>query len=212
MAAACALFLRQTGQEVLYLNLERYGSARQFFSGEGKFNFSDVIFSAKSRRAGLEQKIERTIQRDESGVFFVDSCRVALDLTELLPEEMRMILEAVVQLNRYDWIVWDLDAWQGDAVFEAVKACSALVLVSDGTENAERKIEKIQNTVELRFTKEEVALPALFLLYNKFSNKTGRPHHSEGLALLGGAPRFEGASSAHLARKFAQMELFGALL
>ena len=53
VAAAFAIYASKHGKKVLYLNLEQFGSAEDFFQGEGQFDFSDVIYTIKVKKAIL---------------------------------------------------------------------------------------------------------------------------------------------------------------
>ena len=49
MAAACAYHFAQAGHRVLYLNMERYGSADLFFHAGGQLDMSEVVFALKDQ-------------------------------------------------------------------------------------------------------------------------------------------------------------------
>ena len=53
MAAACAAHFAAKNQKVLYLNLEKFGASDVFFSGQGQFDMSDIIFALKSKKTNL---------------------------------------------------------------------------------------------------------------------------------------------------------------
>ena len=64
MAAACASYYAAKGEKTLYLNFEKFGSADAFFSAEGQFDMSDIIFALKSRKANLSMKMESCVKQD----------------------------------------------------------------------------------------------------------------------------------------------------
>ena len=82
-AAACAMRFAQKGKRALYLNLERFGSADVFFSAEGSSSLGDVIYAVKSQKGNLEIRLESSVKRDGSGVFFFSPPKLALDTAEL---------------------------------------------------------------------------------------------------------------------------------
>jgi len=49
-------------------------------------------------------------------------------------------------------------------------------------------------------------------MYNKVSNKTGQTVELQGVRELGGAPRYEHASTAQVMAQLAPMELFNRIL
>lgn len=75
MAAACASYYAAKGEKTLYLNFEKFGSADAFFSAEGQFDMSDIIFALKSRKANLSMKMESCVKQDRRGVYFTRSQR-----------------------------------------------------------------------------------------------------------------------------------------
>lgn len=72
-AAAWALHLAAQGKKVFYLNLESFGESGLYFEGEGTQDFSDVIFSLKSKKSSLSVKIESSIRTDRSGVQYFEA-------------------------------------------------------------------------------------------------------------------------------------------
>lgn len=71
MAAACAMQCAGRGNNVLYLNLEKFGSSDVFFSGEGQFTMSDIIFALKGRKANLAMKLQSCVKKATCGGGFL---------------------------------------------------------------------------------------------------------------------------------------------
>ena len=82
-AAACALYFAQNGKRVLYLNIEKFGSADMFFYGEGQYTMSDIVYNIKSKKSNLSLKLESSVKIDKRGVYFFSSPNLVLDLLEL---------------------------------------------------------------------------------------------------------------------------------
>ncbi len=80
MAAACAMQCAGRGNNVLYLNLEKFGSSDVFFSGEGQFTMSDIIFALKGRKANLAMKLQSCVKKATCGVDFFSTSQTALDI------------------------------------------------------------------------------------------------------------------------------------
>lgn len=94
MAAACAAHFAAKGSKVLYLNLEKFGSADLFFSGKGNFDMSDIIFALKKQNVNLPMKLESCVRQDANGVYFYAGTKLALDMMELnMAEILRLINE-----------------------------------------------------------------------------------------------------------------------
>ena len=100
MAAACALHYAAQGRKALFLSLEVFGSSDDFFSGEGQFDMSDVIYALKTRRANLAMKLESCVKQDPRGVYFFSKAKLALDMLELTQQEiLRLISELRISTN-----------------------------------------------------------------------------------------------------------------
>ncbi|MCD7859349.1 MAG: hypothetical protein LUH51_04150 [Firmicutes bacterium] len=94
MAAACAVNAAGRNKSVLYINLEKFGSADLYFEGPGQYGMSDLIFAVKSRKANLPLKLEGCVRQDVRKVFYYAQARNALDMMEMRTEEiLRLISE-----------------------------------------------------------------------------------------------------------------------
>ncbi len=209
MAAACALHFAAAQKRVLYLNLEKFGSADVFFTAEGQFDLSDVIYALKSRKANLSLKLESCVKQDPRGVFFYSQSKLALDMLELKPEEMvRLILE-VKNSGAYDYVIVDAGFGMDRDYLPVYRQVPAILWVSDGSELSNTKIARAYMAL---LTLERNADMPLFnrvaLIYNRFSNKTGKVLDDIGLKNIGGAPRYEHASAGQVITQLSMMDLF----
>jgi cellulose biosynthesis protein BcsQ len=211
-AAACALRFAGAGKRALYLNLERFGSAEAFFGAEGRINLGDILYAVKSKRTNLELKLQSAVKQDECGVFFLDSCRVAPEVMEITPENILQLLSEIKALGQYDYVIVDTDILLDGLSLAVMRNSDAIVLVSDGSEISLIKLGRIRKAMEIISARDEFEFPKAYLLYNKFSSKTSRSADDQELLLLGGAPRFEGASAGKVIRGLAEMPFFDKLL
>jgi hypothetical protein len=81
------------GNNVLYLNLEKFGSSDAFFSGEGQFTMSDIIFALKGRKANLAMKLQSCVKKATCGVDFFSTSQTALDMLELDTDDIIQLIE-----------------------------------------------------------------------------------------------------------------------
>ncbi len=209
MAAACALHFAARQKRALYLNLEKFGSSDVFFSAEGQFDISDVIYALKSRKANLSLKLEICVKRDPRGVFFYSQSKLALDMLELNPDEMiRLILE-LKNSGNYDYVIVDADFGMDKNFLPVYRQVPSILWVGDGSEPSNAKICRAYMAL---LTLERNADMPLFnriaLLYNKFSNKTGKVIDEVGIRNIGGAPRYEHAGTGQILAQLAMMDLF----
>lgn len=192
-AAACAMNFAQKGKRVLYLNLERFGSAEVFFDGEGNSTLGDVIYAVKGNRSNLGMKLESAVRHDRSGVYFYSSTRMALDVAELKADEILQILNVLRTSGSYDYIILDLDFSMENSFLTVLQECNSIVFVADGSPVSNVKLERaIESLRILEQQSDRKLLMRSGILYNRFSSQTSRKAEVEGLREYGGIGRFEG--------------------
>lgn len=209
MAAACALHHAVKGKKTLYLNFEKFGSPDAFFSAEGQFDMSDVIFALKSRKANLSMKMESCVKQDQRGVYFYSQSKIALDMLELGTDEIiRLISEAKLS-GSYSYIILDLDFGIDKDSLKIMKQSNAVVWTGDGSELSNVKINRAFNAISVMEQNDDTSiLNRIVLVYNKFSNKTSKTVGNIEIKNIGGAPRLEHASTKQVLEHLASMEMF----
>lgn len=213
LAAACAMSYAALGHRAVYLDLEKFGASGTFFSGEGQFDMSDVVFAIKSNRSNLALKLESFIRRDPCGVFFFEPPRLALDTIELSTEEIIRLVTELQVTGSYEYIILDCDFSLDRSVMKIFRKAHALVMVSDGTEIANIKTARAVEALTTVEQNEDAPLThRLKLIYNRFSNKSGRALDNLGIPELGGAPRFGQATTREIIRQLSGMRLFDQIL
>lgn len=213
MAAACALHFASLGKRTLYLNLEKFGSSDSFFAGDGQFNLSDIIFYLKSKKSNLTIKLESCVKQDPRGVFFYSDCKVALDKMELKMDDILLLISELKLTGSYDVIVLDADFALDKDGMAFLNRSHAVVWVGDGSKVSNVKLYRKIET--LKIMEENVEVPVykrLSLIYNKFSNKTSEMLDGLEVRVLGGAQRFEHATTEMILKQLAPMAMFDALI
>ncbi len=212
MAAACSLSLTRKGKKVLYLNLEQNGLSSSFFHGEGQLDLNDVIYTIKSKRSNLALKLESAVKQDDTGVSFYESPKVALDMVGLSEEDIRRLLTELKLTASYDYIIVDTDFIYDKKCYEIMNASNLIIFVSDGSEIANSKLNRTMEALNIIEQGNNLnVLSRTVLLYNKFSSKTAKTDNID-LKVLGGAPRFEGATTRQLMEQLASMSFFDTLI
>lgn len=209
VAAACALRFAAQGKKTLYLNLEKFGSADAFFSADGQFDMSDVIFALKSKKTNLSLKLESCVKQDSRGVYFYSQSKIALDMLELGNEEViRLISEARIS-GGYSCIIIDLDFGMDKNTLKILRHSHAIVWVGDGSDLSNLKITRAHQALSaLEQREESMLISQINLVYNKFSSKTGKTVTDIEIRTAGGAPRFEYASTEQVLKQLSSMEMF----
>lgn len=209
MAAAAAIHWASQGKKTLYLNFETFGSSDTFFTGEGQFGMSDIIYALKSRKTNLAMKLESCIKQDKSGVYFYSQPNLALDLIEMTSEEKIRLLSEINIIGSYDVVVIDMAFRLDKAHMEMYQKMNALILVGDGSELSNVKLHRVVTALQiLEEGKEEQLMQKMALIYNKFSNKTCKVLDELEIQNIGGAPRYEHASVAQILAELSAMNMF----
>lgn len=213
MAAACAAHYAKKGQKVLYLNLEKFGSSDVFFSGQGQFDMSDVIFALKSKKANLQLKLEGCVKQDLCGVYFYSPAKIALDMLELTSEDILRLLSELKLMGEFSYIVLDLDFSLDREALKVFRQAQAIVLVGDGSLESNTKTERAFAALTTMEQNADAPLTnRMVFVYDKVSSKNGQSINAPGLKVLGGAPRYAGASVQQIRDQLAGMDLFEDIL
>lgn len=209
MAAGCALHYAARGKKTLYLNLEKFGASDCFFSAEGQFDMSDVIFALKSKKTNLSLKLESCVKMDPRGVNFFAPSKIALDMLELTTEDVLRLLSELKVTGSYDYIILDLDFALDKNMLSIYRQAHCVVVVGDGSAVSNTKITRAFTALTTMEQNADAPLAGrLALAYNKFSNKTSTNIGDIGIRVVGGAPRYEHATTEQVVNQLATMDFY----
>lgn len=209
MAAACATYFASMGKKALYLNIENFGSSDVFFSAEGQFDMSDIIYALKSKKTNISLKLESCVKQDSRGVYFYSQSKIALDMLELGVEEIVHLLDELKIAGAYDYVIVDCMFDLDKNTIEILKQAHYIVWVCDGTVSSNSKMIRAYNALTVKEQNTDTRLlDRLCLVYNKFSNKTSQTIDDLPIRNVGGAPRFEQATTEQIVNKLATMQMF----
>lgn len=213
MAASCAIHFASKGKRTLYLNLERFGTSDLFFAAEGQFDMSDIIFALKSKKANLAMKLESCVKQDDSGVYFYSQSKIALDMMELTSDDVMRLISELQLTGSYDYIVVDADFSIDREAIKVYRKAHTVVWVGDGSELSNSKLFRAFNALNTLEQNADSPIPnRLVLIYNKFSNKTSKTLNEIGIKNIGGAPRYEHATTAQVLEQLSAMEMFDKIM
>lgn len=209
MAAACALHFAAQNKKVLYLNLEKFGSADVFFSGQGQFTMRDIILALKSGKTNLPLKLESCVKQDRRGVCFYSSPAVALDMQELSSKETIQLISELKLTGEYDYIVLDLDFSLNKDMLEIYRQVHALILVGNGSAESNTKIQRAYKALSiLEHNADAPLMNRMAMIHNAVSSVTGQTLEIPDLRVLGGVPRLDHAATQQVIGKLSQLKLF----
>lgn len=210
VAAACAIFLAGSGKRVLYLNADVFGSADAFFSCDGQFDFSDVIYAVKSNKTNRALKLQSTVKQDTSGVFFYSPVKVSLDMMEMRRDDYVILQNELKALGSYDYVILDLPFPKTIDELKLLEYCNSVVMVSDVSEMAEDKIARVLRSVQILDNGAEVALlPRMSLILNKAASSALVQHE---IRVLGSIPAYQQVSPAQMAKQLSLANVFSQLI
>ena len=213
MAAACAVRIAAKGKKVMYLNLEKFGSPDLFFSGEGQYSMSDIIFAVKSKKTNLPLKLEGCVRQAANNVYFYAEAKNALDMLEFTAEEVLRLISELRLLGEYDYIVMDTDFSIDKETLKVYKQAQSVVMVSDGSNEANAKIKRAYTALATKEQNSDVPLTnRVQLVYNRVSSKNGQSVEISELKSIGGAPRYSEANTQQIIDRLSQMEMLDAVL
>ena len=213
MAAACAKRFAKKEKKVLYLNLEKFGSADVFFTGPGQFDMSDIIFALKSKKTNLPLKLESCVKQDASGVYFYSQTKIALDMMELNTEDTIRLISELKITGGYDYIILDLDFGIDKETLKLYRCAQDIVMVGDGSVESNSKTERAYTALATMEANADAPLiNRMSFIYDKVSSKSGQQLNAPGLKILGGAPRYAGANTQQVVEQLAAMDVFDAIM
>lgn len=213
MAAAFAKRALLMGKRAIYINLEQLGDANCFFSGDGSFDMTDVIYTLKSKKSNLALKLESYIKTDVSGVGFFSGTKTALDMIEIGVEEVQQLINTIKDMGIYDYIVVDADFTFGSRDIEIIKLSQGVFFVSDGSEISNSKFQRAYRALETYEQSRDLDLVRrISLVYNNFSSKIGKIIENDEIPVLGGVPKFENATESQIINQIANTDVFSKIL
>ena len=209
-AAGCAIALVNAGYRVLYINTEVYGDADNFFSCDGQFDFSDIIYAVKSNKTNRTMKLQSTVKQDATGVNYYSSVKVPLDMMEMKSSDYVILQNELKKLGCYDYVVMDMDFPKTIADFKFFENCNSIVIVTDESENATAKLNKALKAVQIMDSNAEFAIqPRMWLLKNKtISNEITQNE----IKLLGSFPLYQSVTSNQMAKQLSLSDMYRQLI
>lgn len=208
-AAACAVHFAKSGKRVLFLELETFDTTDLFFKGDGNGDLSDVIYAIKSKKGNLTLKLESTVRQDNSGVYFYEPAKTILDMRELNCEEIRRLISQLKLFGNYDYVILTIDFNLDPDTLSILKDSSKIVLMSDGSHAANKKIEKAVEAVNILEQQLDYKLIIKTgILYNRVSSHSSEKVNIPDMKEYGGINRYEGYPVEQLLKELSSLSVF----
>ena len=134
-------------------------------------------------------------------------------MLELGEEEIIHLLDELKIAGAYDYIIVDCKFDLDKRTTEILKQAHYIVWVCDGSESTNSKMIRAYNALIIKEQSADIRLlDRICLVYNKFSNKTSQTIDEVSVRNVGGAPRFEQATTEQIVNKLATMQIFSEIV
>lgn len=211
MAAAVASFLSKNGKKILYVDLDTYGEMEVFFSGEGQLDMGSIIYELKKGNTNLHLKLESVIKKDISGVYFIQQPKVLMDMMELTEQNMAVFIDELQTALDFEYVILDMDFNLNKEVVEVYQHIDQIILVSDGSEISNRKLQRAREAYKIIDQNSSATLESkISLVYNKFSSKTGQLIND--MDMIGGIPVFQSEKASKIVEQISGMDFLKRLM
>lgn len=210
LSAAYALKCAKKGKKVFYLNLEQFGGANLYFSGNGDMSFTDIIVALKSKKSNLPLKLESAIKTDKSGVDYLDISKNTYDMCELEDEEISELILGITQTREYSEIIIDVSGGFDQRKLLLMREhAGRIVCMNDGSSTGNLKFQRFCELLKVLEDrdKEAVVFEKMILLYNRYSSKTSTQLKESPVQVIGGIHRYEGIGGRELIEQIAILPL-----
>lgn len=213
MAAAFSKYVATRGKKILYLNFELLGSADDYFKGEGRLDFSDVIYAVKSKKANLGLKLESIVKQDSSGVCFYSSPNTALDLLEFDEEDILFFFQELCNEGMYDYIIVDMDCSFDKKALSIMELSRKIILINNDMARPNSKLSRFYDVLNILEGQQLTnVLGKLFLAYNKSVDDNFKINEVPDVKCLGSVPNFEGKTVEEIVNQMVSIEWFEELI
>lgn len=208
IASAAAKAVSQM-EKVLYLNLEILGSCELSFVGDNKPGLDELLYAIKSRRNTLALKIESSVSRDRTGVYYFKECTNPMDLQALSSEDVRELLKTIEALKTYDKVMIDLGNGLSDREIMAMAMSNRIIMVSECSKIAELKLQRY---IEYIKTVEEIKkfdiISKMQIYFNRTMKSMQLPEQISQIRVGGSFPLIENGDFTGIIDKISKLELF----
>ncbi len=119
-----------SGLSVFYLNLEQFQSTSIFFSNNMEYSASDIIYYAKEGDKNLISKISTMSCKDTtSNVHYFKDVNNAFDINDILPQDVKLIVDSIKECGLYDLIVIDMDSQLNEKTISLFEVADEILYV-----------------------------------------------------------------------------------
>lgn len=174
-------------RHVLYLDLQTFPGRQASRAGDDLYTMEDVVLALRGRKYAPDAVLDRAIQSEEEGLSYIVPPAAPAVLFDMTGEEIVTLLDLVEESGRFSVIVLDLPFDSSERIVLPFLRADKAVLVSNGTQIANKKTAQLLDTLPSLCTEDSVLLyEKTCLLYNRFRNGESEVLQTEVPLKLGG--------------------------
>lgn len=120
-------------EKVLYLNLEAISSVELFLQISETDEFARLLYYAKSKPDGLHMELQKLVRYDSTlKIDYIHPLQNVKDIEDIEMEDIQTIIQSLVDHQKYNVIIIDLDSSLHPRVWAAMEASRHIIwLLSD---------------------------------------------------------------------------------
>ena len=133
-------------EHVLYLNLELYGGVGGHFEAGGH-TLEDVLYYARQEKGNIGFILSKAVKH-RGNLDYILPAPVSEDIKKVTAKEWKELLTQILNQSVYETVILDIDEGIRD-VYELLKSCIQIYLLTDQTVYSSAKIEQFEKELSL---------------------------------------------------------------
>jgi len=171
-----------SGLSVFYLNLEQFQSTGIFFPTNIEYSISDIIYYAKERDKNLITKISTMSCKDTaSNMNYFKEANNSFEINELLPQDIKFIIDTMKDCGQYDLVVIDMDSQLNENAIKLFEIADEILYVFTDEEICLHKTKMLLDSINLlsnRFVQNTFLAQKFLYVANKVPKQALLSHQS----------------------------------
>lgn len=209
IAANLSKQLALNNLKIFYLNLELLNTSSLYFQSEEDNPSLQIFYYVKSESPQLLSKIEALKKFDPHAlVSYFDIAISADELMEFSENDVKRLINGIVDTGTYDFIVVDLDSSLHERNIAVLKECDKIIWPIVNNEQSFLKTASFLAEEEKIIGKENIVKDKLIMLMNKFYSDTANIANESGITIDGYLPIIEDWLDKQSGRTILNNDLF----
>lgn len=209
VAVAAAKYFARTGKKVLYISLEKNAITDLFFHSMEETNFSDVIYTIKSKKANMITRVDNIVQKDDSGVYFFRPCRTVFDMNELTTADIKLLLEEICSMGSYEYIIIDSLLEFNETGNFLCDFADNILFVSDENRASEKKMDQLLTAISIWDSQNDARFVSKCrYIYNRSYENEGYQPKEIGIPVIGRIEKYQNTEEKKITELISNMRFW----